>query len=100
MKMKLSYSEFSVLYKLLQVVNDISPKGIQAQVLHGVMFRLFKKFYIKAIRMKNRYTMTIDADEACAFWMFFERFDMSTHDVFTQNLVRQLSNSIHKKYFA
>lgn len=99
MKLKLTSSEFLVLHDLLQrICIGIKPKGIQAHVLHGVLFRLFKKFYKKAIETKLRYTITIEADEACAFHMFFTTQPMEDEEVFTMNLVHQINTKIHQTY--
>ncbi|MGQ0738259.1 MAG: hypothetical protein ACT4OJ_04295 [Bacteroidota bacterium] len=101
MKLKLTYSEFQALYNLLALVcTAITPRGIESQVLHGVLFRMYRRFYTKAIKVKKKYTIGIEADEACAFWMFFGRYDMWQQDEFTRNLVLQLNNSIHQKYSA
>jgi hypothetical protein len=99
MKLKLSSSEFLVLHTLLQqVVMGVLPQGIQQQVLHGVLFQLYKKFYKKAIETKNRYTITMEPMEACAFQMYFSKHSMEGVEVFTINLVHQINNSIHQKY--
>lgn len=99
MKLKLTYSEFNALYQLLaQVCTGIKPAGIEAQVLHGVLFRMYKRFYVKAIKVKKSYSISIEADEACAFWMFFSKFNMQGQELHTTNLVLQLNNSIHQKY--
>lgn len=101
MKLKLTYSEFNALYQLLAAIcTGIKPAGIEAQVLHGVLFRMYRRFYTKAIKVKKKYAITIEADEACAFWIFFGKYDMYQQDDFTRNLVRQLNNSIHQKYSA
>ena len=101
MKLKLTAAEFSVLNSLLQVVCiSIVPKGMQAIVLHGTLLRLYKKFYNKAFVMKKKYGVTIEDDEACAFYMFFSKFDMSNAELFTINLVTRINNSIHQKYSA
>lgn len=101
MKLKLTQSEFSALYTLLAAIcTGISPKGIEAQVLHGVLCRLYKKFYVKNFRPKKKYGISIEADEACAFHMFISRYGLSGYDTFTHNLVHQLTNSIHQKYSA
>ena len=98
MKLKLTYAEFTVLYSLLQdVCIGIMPKGIQQQVLHGVLFRLFKKFYNKALLMKQKYSINLEADECCAFYMFFHQFDMAGQEIFTINLVNKINNAIHQK---
>lgn len=101
MKLKLTYAEFKTLHQLLSIVcTGIVPNGIEALVLHGVLFRMYRKFYNKAIKVKKKYTVSIEADEACAFWMFFTKFDMKGQEVYTTNLVLQLNNSIHQKYAA
>ncbi len=101
MKLKLTYSQFTALYKLLNAVcTGINPKGIEAHVLHGVLFRIYKKFYIKAIKVKKKYTVSIESDEACAFLMFFGKFDLWEQDVQTINLVRQINNDVTQKYAA
>ncbi|MGQ0738392.1 MAG: hypothetical protein ACT4OJ_04965 [Bacteroidota bacterium] len=100
MKLKnLTYAEFTALHQFLALIcTSITPKGIEAQVLHGVLFRMYRRFYTNAIRVKKKYTISIEADEACAFWMFTGRYDMWQQDEFTKNLVRQINNSIHQKY--
>lgn len=101
MKLKLSSSEFLALHDLLQrVIMGIRPKGIQAHVLHGVLFRLYKKFYTKALTVQQRYTITMEADEACAFHMFFTRQNLNDEEIFTINLVHQINNRIHQTYSA
>jgi hypothetical protein len=101
MKLKLTAAEFLVLHDLLQrVVMGTLPKGIQQQVLHGVLFQLYKKFYKKAIETKNRYTVTMEPMEACAFQLYFSKYQLEQEEVFTINLVHQLNNSIHQKYIA
>lgn len=99
MKLKLSSAEFLVLHDLLQrICIGIKPKGIQAHVLHGVLFRLFKKFYKKAIETKHRYTVSIEADEACAFYMFFTNQPIQNEETFTINLIHQINTKIHQTY--
>ena len=99
MKLKLSFSEFTVLYHLLLTVcTGIQPKGIQAHILHGTLFRLFKKFHSKSIESKKRYTISMEDDMACAFYLFYSQYKMTGQDVFTINLVTQINNSIHQKY--
>lgn len=99
MKLKLTSSEFLVLHDLLQrVVIQSLPKGIQQQVLYGVLFQLYKKFYKKAIETKNRYTVSMEPAEACAFYMYFSKYPMEQEETFTINLIHQLNNSIHQKY--
>jgi len=101
MKMKMTYAEFTALYQLLaNVCTAITPKGIEAHVLHGTLFRLYKKFYRKAIEVKKKYSISIEADEACAFYMFFSKFNTSKADPFTQNLIQQTLNTVHQKYSA
>lgn len=99
MKLKLTSSEFMVLHSLLQnVCMGIRPKGIQEHVLHGTLFRLYKKFYNKAIETKKKYTIAMADDEACAFYMFFSKFNMSNENAFTVNLVLQINNHINQKF--
>ncbi|MEQ1677881.1 MAG: hypothetical protein ABL876_14320 [Chitinophagaceae bacterium] len=101
MKLKLTYAEFKTLHSLLQrICIGILPKGIQARVLHGVLFRLYRKFYNKAIEVKKKYSISMEDDEACAFYMFLSSFDMTGEEVFTINLVHQINISIHQKYSA
>lgn len=101
MKIKMTLAEFLALHDLLQrCIMGTRPKGIQAHVLHGVLFRLFKKFYTKALTVQQRYTITMEADEACAFHMFFTRHDMTEEEIFTINLVHQINNRIHQTYTA
>jgi hypothetical protein len=101
MKIKMSVAEFLALHDLLQrCIMCIKPKGIQAHVLHGVLFRLFKKFYTKALTAQLRYTITMEADEACAFHMFFTRHSLNNEEVFTINLVHTINNRIHQTYSA
>ena len=99
MKLKLSHAEFTALHTLLAAIcTGITPGGIQAHVLHGVLFRVYKKFYRKAIDHKKKYAINLDDDEACAFYMFFTKEQMPAHDVFTINLLTQITNNIHQKY--
>lgn len=99
MKWKLNYSEFLVLLTLLQhVCTSITPSGIQANVLHGTLTRLYKKFYLRNLIKRNKYTITVTDDEACAFYMFFIKYNLSGEEIFTINLVSQINGSINKKY--
>lgn len=99
MKLKLTNSEFMVIHSLLQnVCMGIRPKGIQEHVLHGTLFRLYKKFYSKAIETKKKYSIAMGDDEACAFYMFFSKYNMSSETPFTINLVLQINNVINQKY--
>lgn len=101
MKLKLTSAEFNALLVLLTAIcTGLIPKGIQQQVVHGTLFRAYKKFYIKAIKERKEYKITLDADEACAFYMFFTRFDMKEQDLFLINLVTKLNNKIHQTYSA
>ena len=99
MKLKLSFAEFSVLLSLLQkiCIGQI-PSKMQAVVLHGALFRLFKKFYNKGILTKRKYSITMENDEAAAFFLFFNKYDLTGEQVFTINLVTQINNSIHQKF--
>lgn len=101
MKLKLTFAEFTVLYNLLQdICIGIKPKGIQQQILHGVLFRIFKKFYNKALVVKNKYSIILEADECCAFYTFFMKYDMAGQEPFTVALVHKINNSVHQKYSA
>lgn len=101
MKLKLTVAEFLALHDLLQRhILAHRPKGIQAHVLHGVLFRLFKKFYTKALTAQQRYQVTMEADEACAFYMYFTKSPMTGEEVFTINLVHQITQKIHQTYSA
>lgn len=101
MKLKMTKAEFNTLYSILSLVCTTNrPTGIQAHVLHGTLCRLYKKFYRKAIEIKSKYSITADADEACAFYMFFSNFDLSGLDTFAQNLIHQTLNTVHQKYSA
>lgn len=98
MKWKLSAAEFTALYNILQCGTVLlTPHGIEARVVHGVLFRLYKKFYRKAIEVKKKYSISVDDDEACAFHMFFTRNEIKM-DHHTSNTVLQLTNLIHQKY--
>lgn len=99
MKLKLSCNEFLALHDLLQRhILGHRPKGIQAHVLHGVLFRLFKKFYTKALTVQQRYQVTMEADEACAFHMYFSKQPLTGEETFTINLVIQITTKIHQTY--
>lgn len=100
MKLKLTSSEFLALNSLLQhVVIGKLPKGIQETVLHGTLFRLYKRFHARELETKRQYTFTIPADEACAFHLFFSRSEIMVNlPDFTVNLVHSINNHVHNTY--
>ncbi len=99
MKLKLSFAEFTVLLSLLQkICIGQLPVKMQGVVVHGVLFRLYKKFYSKGILTKRKYTITMENDEAAAFFLFFNKYDLTGEQVFTINLITQIKNSIHQKF--
>ncbi|MCC6290164.1 MAG: hypothetical protein IT249_19975 [Chitinophagaceae bacterium] len=99
MKLKLTAAEFNSLYLLLtEIVNNSKPIGILHHVVYGIIYRVFRKFYNKAIQKKREYKITLDADEACAFYLFFSKNPLSNQDFFTQNLIHTINNKIHQIY--
>lgn len=96
MKIKLSNSEFEVLYQLLAIVIDIKASGIEGNLIHAVLLRLYLKFYRKRAVTANRYTVKLESDEACAFYMYTTKLQVK--EVFTSNLLTQINFEIHKKY--
>lgn len=99
MKLKLNTSEFMVIHHLLNKVILIKPNGMQAIILHGVLFRIFKKFHSMSITVKGKYTISLKDDEAAAFYLVFTKEEVlaEEQEMFTINLIRQITNAIHQK---
>lgn len=101
MKLKLTKAEFTVLYSLMQIVCiGTIPKKMEQVILHGVLFRLYKKFYNKAITQKSKYGITMENDEAAAFCVFFSKYEWQDEDAFTINLVHQINFKINQLFAA
>jgi hypothetical protein len=99
MKLKMTKEEFTALYRLLQhMVQKEVPPGIEITLLYSVLFSVYVKFYKKAIEEKKKYSVTLEDHEACAWWMFFDRFPIPEHMVFERNLLQTINNSIHQKF--
>ncbi len=98
MKLKLSYAEFAVLLQLLQRFSGATPKDLQGILVHAVIFRLYGKFHRKSILSKPKYTISMDNDEAAAFAMLFSMVDLAGYEIFTVNLVHQITNAIKQKF--
>lgn len=102
MKLQLTNSEFKAMHDLLQsVVIGVKPKTPEQYVLHGVLFRLFKKFYVKALVQKKKYSLSMADDEACSFLLYFSKYHIPVnYSVQTNNLVLQIINTTNQKYNA
>ncbi|MBN8668739.1 MAG: hypothetical protein J0M30_14675 [Chitinophagales bacterium] len=99
MKLKLTRSEFEALFKSLDnVVNQPRPRGIQAVAIHGLLNSLWKKFYLRAAEKRNKYSVQISDEQACAFYLYFTRVDPDTLDMFTANVINQLTMKIHQQF--
>ena len=100
MKLKFSRTQFTALYDLLQqMVIAARPKGIETKLLHAILVDVYKTFYKKAFDLnKRQYSITMADHEACAFWLFFQKFTIPEEMTFERNLVNTISNQIHQKY--
>jgi hypothetical protein len=99
MKMKLTHAEFCQLYILLsKSVNEHTPKGMEAIVIHSILKALYRKFYLRALDKKKHYVIKCEDHEACAFYMFFSRYPMEGQSPFTVNLFLRINNFINQKF--
>lgn len=96
MKLKLNSSEFLVLFQLLGAVVDARPEGIEHNLVHGVLLRLYVKFHRKSVMMGNKVSVKLEKEEACAFYAYTSR--LPRQETFTHNLITQINNVIHQKY--
>lgn len=102
MNLKLTHSQFFALYDLLQkMVIAAKPSGITAKLLHSILISVYKKFYTKAFdKNKKQYSVSLNDEEACAWWLFFDACPLPDNMKFEINLVGTISNSIHQKFAA
>ncbi len=100
MKLKLNKSQFIALYELLQsAVANITVTGIEAKLIHAIMQDVYRKFYVRAFDVQKRiYTIKLSECEACAWYLFFSRFQLPQEAVFEANLLHIINNDIHQKY--
>lgn len=97
MKLKLSFAEFTILFQLLEPVKATKPVGIERHLLHGVLEKLYIKFHRKSASMEQKYSIKLEKEEACAFYMYTHALNVKL-EPFTANLLLQINNQIHKTY--
>lgn len=97
MKLKLSFAEFTILFQLLEPVIDLKPVGIDRHLLHGVLVKLYLKFHRKSAGAESKYSIKMEKEEACAFYMYTQSLQAGLN-IFTTNLLLQINNQIHKTY--
>lgn len=100
MKLKLSKLQFLQINAILQKeIAAAQPKGIPATVIHAVMMNVYKKFYQKAIDTnKKKYNITLTDAEACAWWLFFQKYQFTPDQFFEHTIIQTINNSIHQHY--
>lgn len=100
MKLKLNKSQFFQIYSILQKdIATADPKGIPATVVHSGMMNVYKKFYQKAFdSSKKKYNVTLSDAEACAWWLFFQKYPFSPDQLYEQTIIQSINNSIHQEY--
>lgn len=99
MKLKLSHSEFTSLYEMLKdVVEETGFKPLSNDALyHIILVGLYKKFYRRAIEKMKQYNISLEPQEAIAFYRVF--VDGSyIPGLFEANLVQQILNNIHQQF--
>lgn len=97
MKLKLTFAEFTILFQLLEPVIDIKPSSIDRHLLHGVLLKLYLKFHRKSASTEPKYSLKMEKEEACAFYMYTQALRIRL-DPFTANLLLQINNQINKNY--
>lgn len=102
MKLRLSKIQFFALYDLLQsMIIAANPKGIEARLLHSILIGVYKKFYTKAFNKDKRsYTIKLNDEEACSWWLFFSKCQFKRDMVFETALIIKINNTIHQKFAA
>lgn len=99
LKLKLTKAEFSALHDLLSmIILDARPEGLQSKMLHSILCDVYQKFYNKNFFNKPQYTISLNDHEAIGFWLFFQKYQFSTDEIFECNLVHTINNSIHQKF--
>lgn len=103
MKVKLNHSQMMALASVFQKfldVDDVKPTEPQARLLFFLLNATFKQVQKKLIDRKKKYSLTLTEPEACAFVIFFSKYDIRENDVtetiYKGTLVNNISGAIHK----
>lgn len=101
MKLKLSYNELIALHDVFGrcVVIDAKSFNAHKKLQVAILLKLWKKLYTKAFAKKKEYSVTMDADEAIAFYLYFHNTNLVPGEmIYERNLITQINNSIHQKF--
>lgn len=87
----------ALLIVLQAVCSDDSPMYIDKKIIRCLVQRLYVKFFRKSYEKKPKYNITVEPEEAMAFYMYFinHRYPITSME---GNTIDQLKNLIHQKY--
>jgi hypothetical protein len=103
MKIKLSLNQFTTLFNIFTstVGEDELPPAdnFEARLLLAILQGIWKQLYKKRIDVKKKYSLTLSEQEALAFWIFFNKFEvLPIEAVYERTIVQMICNSIHQKF--
>lgn len=77
--LKFSKREYFTLLELLErtILQDAS-KTAEDRLLIAILLNVYKKVHNKAIELKDKYTLTLKAEEAIAFYLYYREIEPIT----------------------
>ncbi len=98
MKLKLSQSEFTALFKLFnELVMPMHPHTLREKLITGLLVQIHNKIWSKGIKPKG-YSLTLTDPEAIAFLAFWSTYQLPQTMPFEENLLMRINQIIHQKY--
>jgi hypothetical protein len=101
MKVKLSRTQFFSLLQVFQVIclAGTSQSNFEARLLMLLLDQIKKQLIKKSLDFKQKYSLSLNEQEALAFYIFFKKFHFfSTDAMYEANMVDMLCNQIHQKF--
>lgn len=102
MKLKLTYIEFDALYQLLAAIINlkVNNNSYADKLTIALLAKTYFRFYKKAMVKKPKYTVSLPAEEALNWYLFFmsPNVKLPLQDLHTINLIRTINHSIHHQY--
>lgn len=99
MKIKLTRKQFQTLHDIVEdtAMAEFTAANMLQKMLHAILADVYKKLYVKAIEVKESYTVKLDDHEAIAFYLLYSKhtFEVTT---FEGNLLNTINSRIHQHY--
>lgn len=71
MTLKLTKSQLQALEQALKQAITYEHVAMEDKLLVCILTRLYKRLVVKLLDLKNKYTITFDAETAMAFYLYF-----------------------------